>query len=105
MDTKRLLGSRIQKIRKAKGLSQEELAERVGLSSKYISSIERGNENPTLDTFIKLSSAMDVSIAELFNYSEDTAQSDSRKFLIDVIKKSKNDRIDVVAKVIKALFL
>ena len=105
MDIKRSIGSQIQKIRKAKGLSQEELSEKVGLSSKYISSIERGNENPTLDTFIKLSRALNVGIVELFNYSADTTQKDSKKFLIDLISKGSKDQLDMAAKLIRALYL
>ena len=105
MDIKRLIGSRIQKLRKAKGLSQEELSEKVGLSSKYISSIERGNENPTLDTFIKLARSLNVDIFELYNYSSEYPQKESKKFLVDVITKGKKEKSDLAAKIIKALYL
>lgn len=94
MDIKRSIGSRIQNIRKAKGLSQEALSEKVGLSSKYISSIERGNENPTLDTFLKLAHSLNVEIFELFNYSNDS-QKESKKFLVDLITKGKKEKSDM----------
>ena len=105
MEIKRLIGSRIQKLRNAKGLSQEELSEKVGLSSKYISSIERGNENPTLDTFIKLSRSLNIEIFELFNYGNDYPQKDSKKFLIDLIAKGKKEKSDQAAKIVRALYL
>ena len=42
VDLKEMIGSRIQEIRNKKGLTQDQLSEKVGISSKYLSSIERG---------------------------------------------------------------
>ena len=41
-----MIGSRIQEIRTQKGITQDQLSEKVGISPKYLSSIERGKENP-----------------------------------------------------------
>ena len=49
MDIKRAVGKRIKIVRQRSGLTQDGLAEKVGLSPKYISGIERGVENPTMD--------------------------------------------------------
>lgn len=50
-------------------LSQEELAERAELHRTYISSIEHGKRNPSLENIEKLAKALDTSISELFaNY-------------------------------------
>ena len=54
MDAKRVLGRRLKTLRKRVALTQEELAERAGINPKYISGIERGRENPTLDTLLRL---------------------------------------------------
>lgn len=105
MTIKRLIGSRIKQLRRAKGLSQEELSEKIGMSSKYLSSIERGNENPTLDTFIKLAQSLGVDIFELFNYSQELALKDSKKFLLDLIKSSDKEKLDLTAKIIRAIHL
>ena len=53
-----LVGQRVREVRKSKGLSQETLAERCGVSSLYISKIERGTANATLDL-------LDVLVTEL----------------------------------------
>ncbi|OPY66473.1 MAG: HTH-type transcriptional regulator ImmR [Syntrophorhabdaceae bacterium PtaU1.Bin034] len=58
MSVKELVGRRIKEVRQAKGLSQEALSEKIGMSAKYLSSIEWGKENPTLDTLIKLADAL-----------------------------------------------
>lgn len=48
-------------IRKEKGLSQETLAEKAGLDRTYISMLERGKRQPTLETLFKLSEALGIS--------------------------------------------
>ena len=65
MSVKELIGKRIKEARQAKGLSQEALSEKIGMSAKYLSSVERGKENPTLDTLIKLADALEVEASEL----------------------------------------
>jgi transcriptional regulator with XRE-family HTH domain len=54
-------------LRRGKGYSQEKLAELAGINAKYLSSVERGEENPTLDLFIRLSRSLKVDISEMFN--------------------------------------
>ena len=65
MDQKQLLGMRIRGIRRRRGLSQDGLAERAGISAQYVSNIERGKENPTLDLLIRLADALDISFGDM----------------------------------------
>ena len=67
METKKLVGMRIKSLRRGKGYSQEKLAELAGINAKYLSSVERGEENPTLDLFIRVSQSLKVDINEMFN--------------------------------------
>jgi transcriptional regulator with XRE-family HTH domain len=67
METKKLVGLRIKSLRRGKGYSQEKLAELAGINAKYLSSVERGEENPTLDLFIRLSQSLRVDIHEMFS--------------------------------------
>lgn len=62
----RLLGQRIKKLRKAKSLSQEDLAEAIDKSVDTVSNIERGKFSPRLDTSLDIASALDVEPFELF---------------------------------------
>lgn len=55
------VGRRVREVRKSKGLSQETLAEHCGVSSLYISKIERGTANATLDLLDVLVTALGVS--------------------------------------------
>lgn len=68
-DIKRRFGKAIRQRRRGLDLSQEELAERAELHRTYISSIERGERNPSLENIEKLAKALDISISALFaNY-------------------------------------
>lgn len=59
---KKALGKRIQKYRERARLSQELLAEKIECSTIFISYIERGEKAPGLDTLIKLSNELNVSV-------------------------------------------
>lgn len=67
IEIRRLVGDRIRFLRKAKGWSQEELGEYAALSYKFIGEIERGTVNPSLDTLLGISNALNVEIAKLFS--------------------------------------
>lgn len=54
------IGQRIRKIRKAHGLSQESLAERVGISNTHMSHIETGNTKLSLPVLVALADALYV---------------------------------------------
>lgn len=70
MDIKRAVGKRIKVVRQQSGLTQDQLAEQVELSPKYISGIERGVENPTMDILIRLAKALEVEPYDLFLFGE-----------------------------------
>src|SRR5271169_2875311 len=60
------LGTALKRRRLDLGLSQEELANRAGLHRTYITDVERGSRNPSLDTIQKLAGALQVALSELF---------------------------------------
>ncbi|WP_292035578.1 MULTISPECIES: helix-turn-helix domain-containing protein [unclassified Brevundimonas] len=60
------VGANVRRLRKAAGLSQEALADRAGMSMRYLAGLERGEENPTVTYLVKLANALDVSPAAFF---------------------------------------
>lgn len=60
------LGETIRSLRKARGISQEELAHRSQVDRAYMSSIERGTQNPGIMTIIRIAEGMGISVAEIF---------------------------------------
>lgn len=65
MDIKRRIGKNVERFRREKGLSQEELGFESGLHRTYVSGVERGVRNPTIEVLEKLAKALDKSIADL----------------------------------------
>ncbi|MFL6843924.1 MAG: helix-turn-helix transcriptional regulator [Allosphingosinicella sp.] len=65
MDMRKLVGRNAARLRAEAGLTQEQLAERSGLTQQYISDLERGKCNPTIVTLYELATALGVSQVEL----------------------------------------
>lgn len=59
-------GSRVASLRKMAELSQEALADRCGFARSYMSRIERGRANPSLDAIETLAGGLRVAVVELF---------------------------------------
>ena len=59
------LGLRVIQRRQALGLSQKELAERLGVAAPYMSRVEYGHQNLTFRTLCKLAEALEMTLVEL----------------------------------------
>lgn len=66
-DILKLFGDRVREIRKAQGLSQEELAERADLHNTYIGGVERGERNLSLKSIEKIAQALKTPINIFLN--------------------------------------
>ncbi len=62
----KIFGLRIRDLRKKSGLTQSELAERIGLSTNFIGMVERGERNTSVDKIFKLAKAFDIKLAQFF---------------------------------------
>jgi transcriptional regulator with XRE-family HTH domain len=58
MDMRRLVGRNLERIRRAKGLTQEDLSAVSGFSQQYLSGLERGRRNPTIVTIYEIAQAL-----------------------------------------------
>ena len=79
------LGKIVKKLRKERRLSQDELAEKIGMSTDTISNIERAVASTTIETLEKIADAFDVKICELFQFHEVTAADKAKAVLLDEI--------------------
>lgn len=62
----KLVGERIQSLRQQKGLTQQQFSEMVGISTNYLSDLERGVSSPRMDKLVSIMNALDCSADELF---------------------------------------
>lgn len=65
MDMRKLVGRNLARLRREKGLTQEQVELRSGFSQQYLSSLERGRRNPTVITLFELAQALDTTPIEL----------------------------------------
>lgn len=70
MDIKYKVGQRIRELRKELEISQEGLAYKAEVDRTYVTDVENGRRNVSLEILEKLIKALDVSIAEFFNSEE-----------------------------------
>ena len=98
-----LLGIRIQSLRKQKQLTQEQLAEKMNSSVHYISSLERGIGNPTLNLFLKLANALEVGLWELFVFDHHVEKKELRKVYKQLAANMDDKQLQLAVKVIQAM--
>jgi transcriptional regulator with XRE-family HTH domain len=67
-----VLSRNILRLRRERGLSQEQLSELCGLHRTYVGSVERGERNVTLSTLEAFSAALDVSVPQLLTEGDNS---------------------------------
>lgn len=102
-DNKKLFGRRVKDLREGKGWTQEYLAERMDISTNYLSSIERGNENPTFDMLIKVSEALEVEMEELFNFGHEASLEELRGNILKLVQGLDDEKLRLVYKIVWAV--
>jgi transcriptional regulator with XRE-family HTH domain len=69
-------GQRVRWLRSEHSLTQEQLAERAGISVDFLSLIERGKSSPSFENLDELADALEVSVAELFSFDGDRSEAE-----------------------------
>lgn len=109
MINKTSIGKIIQKLRKDKKLTQEELAEKIDLSTNYLSKVERGLSVLNVEAFLKMANVLNFSLED-FGIKADNKIDTSKKELIERILSSSEKEIkaysellDVMGSIVKIL--
>lgn len=97
------IGKNIRKYRLAKKLRQEDLAEKAGLSANYIGMVERGEKIPSLETFITILNALDVSADMILADVVSTGYIVKNSMLNEKLSKLSNDDREKIYEVIDIL--
>jgi transcriptional regulator with XRE-family HTH domain len=70
MDVRERVGLNLQRLRREKGLSQEELADLASIHQTYLSGVERGKRNPTITVLQRIAGALGADIQDLVQKRE-----------------------------------
>lgn len=102
MDKKKLLGRRIKELIKQRGISQEKIAELVGIEPTALSNIVTGRNYPLMTTLEKILQVLDANFSDAFNFEH---QNDAKDLYNEIIQILNNNpgRIKDFYKIAKAL--
>ena len=98
-----LIGKRISNIRKDQGLTQAELSEKVGISEKYLSRVERGRQMPSIVVVARICEALSISSDQLLALNQITALNDSIHNVIADFSIDEQRHILEIIKIIKKI--
>ena len=96
------IGQRIRKIRKAQNLSQEELAEKIGISTTHMSHIETGNTKLSLQVLVSLSEALEVRTDDLIFGSKKTNRNALIEEIVAELEECTSKQILIFKDIVKA---
>jgi len=103
MDLKQMIGARIKEIRVNRGLTQEYVSEQIDINPKYLSSIERGKENPTLNILIKLAQSLDINIDEFFSQIEIEDPAKRKSLIISLLDQANDEQLKLAYKILSVM--
>ena len=96
------IGQRIRKIRKARGLSQEQLAEAVGISITHMSHIETANTKLSLPVFVEIARVLEVRADELIYEHPRSCVSVATDEILEIMKVCDGKQALIIRDIIKA---
>ncbi len=93
MNKENLLGNKIRQLRKSKGFTQEQLAEKAGIDDKHLSKIENGLHLPTYNTLQKLFKALDINYSDI-KVSSNYIENNNSILLksLEILNSAKDDK-------------
>lgn len=92
-DIKKLLGKRIKELRKEKALSQEGLAEIIGIEPNNLSRIENGKNYPTPENLSKIADALGVDIHKLYLFNHHKNYDNIKNEIISALENESFGRL------------
>ena len=102
MDIKSIFGANLKYYRKKRKLSQEELAEKVDISTKHLSTIETGSSFVSTELLEKLTQTLSVSASVLFFSADEKSVDDSFFSLVDqAVEEELQKAVKVIRKRIR----
>ena len=97
------IGENIKYIRKSKGLTQRELAEKIGVTDSAITRYEKGDREPNIETLNKIATALEVTINDLIKNEEKASNKNSIGIRFLDMNKLGNEKEQII-KVVEEMY-
>jgi len=101
--TKDLLGARIKELRKRRGLTQEQLAEMIGVDPKHIGKIEGGRGYPSLDALENIARSLEIDLKDFFTFEHLETINSVRKSVKARIEAANEEDLRRIQRVLDAI--
>lgn len=98
-----MIGKRIRRARQGKGMTQEDLAERLDVSNAYVSKIERGKTTVNLETISKISVLLEQPSQYILTGTDQSSADYMRNEIVEMLQGCSADKIKLIAQVIKPI--
>lgn len=96
----KLFGKRLKELRVKNKITQEKLAEIIGVEQQQICRIEKGGCFTTIDNIEKLSAALNIPVNELFNFSHQKESDALLSELNELLKKASDEQIRMIYRIV-----
>jgi len=98
----KLLGQRIKEIRKLRGMTQAQLAEKIGMETTNLCKLENGGQLPKEENIEKIALILNIEYRDLFNFGHLKSKEELQNELINIIKTSDAPKLEMYYKLISA---
>jgi len=103
MSFKKEFANKLKQIRRKKGLTQEKLAELVGVAPRHISFIETAKSFPSADLIEKICKVLKINYSELFKFEENLSRDDMIAKITQIAKNLEEDSLRCLYKIASEL--
>ncbi len=103
-EDKNFIAKKIKTFRKKSGLTQAQIAEKVGISPKQFSRIESATHTPSLPTFLKIVAELEIDLNEFGVRADFDKRNKTRDEFVKFIYSMNNNELDFAYKTIKNIF-
>ena len=102
-ETKTRFGRRLRELRRRAGLTQEQLGAQAGVGYKFLGSVERGNENPSLEVIDKLAAGLGVAPEVLFELEHTQKPEALRRTAHGLVDAADEPELKLIVRVLRAI--
>ena len=102
-DSLKRLGARVRQLRTEKKLSQEAFGEQSGISTKYVSDLERGSANVSVHVLERVAATLGVTTIDLLNNEHQAARELLVKEIADFLEKADDEKVRMMYRIMKGV--
>lgn len=99
---KEFVANKIKSFRKKAKLTQMQLAEKIGITEKYLSNIETGNNLPALDSFLKIVEVLNIPLDE-FGIKINTEPNKDKEQIMKIIYSATDNKLKAYLKLLNTV--